>query len=93
MRDAIYEGIAQYIGISHKINEYVYLEFKRLYRVRMINTGTYTKVCLLDTSGNTYASIDYWGIAVNLCWRRVESLPYRGHSTCAQEVTYRFAAT
>ena len=92
MRDAIYEGFAQYIGISHKINEYVYLEFKRLYRVRMINAGTYTKVCLLDTSGNTYSSIDYWGIAVNLCWRRVESLPYRGHSTCAQEVTYRFAA-
>ena len=92
MRDAIYEGFAQYIGISHKINKYVYLEFKRLYRVRMINTGTYTKVCLLDTSGNIYASIDYWGIAVNLCWRRVESRPYRGHLTCAQEVTYRFAA-
>lgn len=91
MRDAIYEGFAQYIGISHKINEYVCLEFKRLYRVRMINTGTYTKVCLLDMSGNTYASIDYWGIAVNLCWRRVESRPYRGHLTCAQEVTYRFA--
>lgn len=92
MRDAIYEGYAQYIGISHKINEYVYLDFKRLYRVRMINTGTYTKVCLLDMSGNIYASIDYWGIAVNFCWRRVESRPYRGRSTCVQEVTYRFAA-
>ena len=53
MRDAIYEGFAQYIGISHKINEYVCLEFKRLYRVRMINTGTYTEVCLLDMSGTT----------------------------------------
>lgn len=81
MSNHVYEGYAQYIGISHNIDSFVRLTHASVYPVRMIKCTNHTRVCLLDGSGLTYASVDYWGIAVNLCWRRIESLPFRVNST------------